>query len=332
MMNNIKFLLIILLFCFSFITVATEINITRKNESTKFIDILFLTATYGEYNCLGNLINSSKFLKFLKVKSINLNINNIKGSNNLDYYENIIKKKITIGEYDYIIIIDESKSFSKTFYEELLNKFPNKIITISHNIGNSDIKLFIDFNRFFLLLKELDLIDIYDVYYLHNKDNSIDELYLSLLNANTDFNVHAVQLLNVHDLTHLIDKIKNKNDAVFITNLDFLYDDVSGKIIYQTEILELIHEHSIIVLDIVHNDCNYNPINSAFYLLWDYTELINLIDNIITQNRLEGKSQNYILSSKFNVNFSLNNNILKSPDVKKLKSLLGFTDDVIIKK
>ncbi len=331
-MNSIRIFLFTILFCLSFITESLEIDISRKNEFTKFINVLFLTATYGEYDCLDNLIASSKFLKFLKVKSINLNINNIKGTNNLDYYEDIIEKKIKIGNYDYVIIIDESKSFSKIFYNELLINFPNKIITISHNTGNSNIKLFIDFNRFFLLLKELDLIDTYDVYYLHNKNNPIDDLYSSLLNINTDFNIHNVQLLELRDLVRLIDKVKNKLDVIFITNLDFLHDEVSGKIVNQSEILTLIHDYAIVTLNIVHNSCNYDPINSAFYLLWDYKELINLIDDIITQTRLEGKSQNYILSSKFNVNFSLNNNILKSPDVKKLKSLLEFTDDVIIKK
>ena len=63
-----------------------------------------------------------------------------------------------------------------------------------------------------------------------------------------------------------------------------------------------------------------------------YKELVDIIDTIITQRRLEDKHETYILSSKFNINLSLNNSILKSPDVKKLKSLLEFTDDVIIKK
>ncbi len=324
--------LIGLLFLITTSVNALTVDIVRKNESTKFINVLFLTATFGDYHCLGNIIAKSKFIEFFKIRSIDLDINAIRGTNNVDYYEELIKNKIKTGNFDYIITIDESRLFSNNFYDNLKKDYPNKLITISHG-ANSDIRLFIDFNRFFLLLKELNLVDTYNVYYLHNKDNSIDELYYSLLNANnnSNFNIHDVQICYISDLTRLLDKVKKRDDIVFISNMDFLYDEVSGKTIDQDDILDILSNYKIITLNISHNRCNHHALNSAFYLVWDYKELIDIIDDVITQRRLEGKEQIYILSSKFNINLSLNN-ILKSPDVKKLKSLLEFTDDVIIKK
>ena len=323
--------LISLFLVFSLSADALTVDISRKSEAVSFINILFLTATFGEYKCLDDLIEKSKFLDFIKVKSIDLNVNNIRSSNNLEQYETLIEDKIKKGNFDYIIIIDESYLFNTSFYEKLEKDYPNKIITISHN-SRSDIRLFIDFNRFFLLLKELNLVDKYDIYYLHNKDNNINELYYNILNMNNgdDFSLHDVQIYYTSDLNRLINKIKLKEGVIFVSNMDVLYDDVSGKTLNQYQIMNLINENSIHTLNISHNSCSYKTTNSAFYLLWDNKELIDIIDAIITQRRLDNSSDVYILSSKFNVNLSLNN-ILKSPDVKKLKSLLEFTDDVIIK-
>lgn len=323
--------LISLFLVFSLSANALTVDISRKFEAISFINILFLTATFGEYKCLDDLIEKSKFLKFIKVKSIDLNINNIRSSNNLEEYETLIEDKIENGNFDYIIIIDESYLFNTSFYEKLEKDYPNKIITISHN-SSSDIRLFIDFNRFFLLLKELNLVDKYDIYYLHNKDNDINELYYNILNMNNgdDFSLRDVQICYTSDLNRLINKIKLKEGVILVSNMDVLYDDVSGKTLNQYQIMNLINDNSIPTLNISHNSCSHKPTNSAFYLLWDNKELIDIIDAIITQRRLDNSSDVYILSSKFNVNLSLNN-ILKSPDVKKLKSLLEFTDDVIIK-
>jgi hypothetical protein len=326
--------LIGLLFIVSTTVNALTVDIVRKNdtETIKYINVLFLTATFGDYNCLGNIIAQSKFIDFFKIKSIDLNISDIRGSYNVEKYETLIKDKINKGNFDYIIIIDESNSFNDEFYETLKTEHPNKIITISHS-ANSDIRLFVDFNRFFLLLSELDLVDTYTVYYLHNKDNPIDTFYYNFLTAsnNSFFKMKDVQICYIRNLTKLIDKVKNREDVVFISNMDFLYNEVSGKTIEQDEILELLSNYPILTLNISHNNCNHNALKSAFYLLWDYKELANIIDDVITQRRLENEGQVYVLTSKFNVNLSLNN-ILKSPDVKKLKSLLEFTDDVIIKK
>lgn len=312
---------------------ALTVDIVRKNESIEFINVLVLTATFGEFNCLSTLFKKSKFSEFLKVRSIDLNIRNIVGLDNLDYYETTIKNKIAIGNFDYIISIDEAKSFSDDFYDYMMTNFPKQFISISHN-SNVDIRLFIDFNRFFLLLDELDELESYEIYYLHNKNNDIDQLYFNLLSniIGEKSKLRDQKLMYVRDLTKLIDKVKNRDDVIFISNLDFLYDDVSGKIIYQTGILNLINEHRITSLNISHNNCDTSPINSAFYLVWDNADLMSIIDNIITQRRLEDKHQIYILPSKFIINLSLDTNVLKSPDVKKLKSLLEFTDDVIIKK
>lgn len=330
-----KWLLICLLFV-STVVNALTVDIVRKNENgpVKYINVLFLTATFGNYHCLSDIILKSKFAEFLKIKSIDLNVNAIRGSNNQDHYETLIKDKINKGNFDYVIVIDESKLFSGAFYETIELEHPGKLITISHS-ANSDIRLFVDFNRFFLLLNELDLVNTYNVYYLHNKDNPIDDFYYNLLNtssSNSNFNMRDVQICYIRDLTKLLDKVKNKEDSIFISNMDFLYDDVSGKTIDQNEILDILSNYSVLTLNISHNRCNYENMRSAFYLVWDYTELTDIIDDIITQRRLENEEQVYILTSKFNINLSLNNNILKSPGVKKLKSLLEFTDDVILKK
>lgn len=325
-------------FLYLFLLISSSVNaltvdIEQKIENVDFVNVLFLTATFGDYKCLDDLIGKSKFLEFLKIKSIDVNVDGIHGSYNLDAREFTIKNKIEKGNFNFIIIIDESKMYSSAFYETLKKTYPNKIITIGHS-ADSDIILFIDFNRFFLLLIESNSFDSYEIYYLHNKDNPIDELYYNLLisHENDRFSLYNSQLMYVSDLTILIDKIKSKPNVVFISNLDVLYDDVSGKTINQQEIINLLNNYQILTLNISHNSCNYKSINSAFYLLWDYNELINIIDNTIIQRKSEKKSSTYVLSSKFNINLSLNNNILKSPDVKKLKSLLEFTDDVIIKK
>ncbi len=67
--------LIGLLFLITTSVNALTVDIVRKNESTKFINVLFLTATFGDYQCLGNIIAKSKFIEFFKIRSIDLDMN-----------------------------------------------------------------------------------------------------------------------------------------------------------------------------------------------------------------------------------------------------------------
>ena len=157
---------------------VSKISFSREGSVVNFLNVLFITATYGDYTCICDYVKYSKITEYLKVKSLSINLNTTKGS--LSYYENIIKERIGTNLFDFVIVLDESAAFSDEFYNNLKNNIHDSLIKISYK-DEADIRLFIDFSRFFNLINELKLVNSYKVYYLHNKDNPIDDLYYSIL-------------------------------------------------------------------------------------------------------------------------------------------------------
>ena len=309
---------------------VSKISFSREGSVVNFLNVLFITATYGDYTCICDYVKYSKFTEYLKVKSLSINLNTTKGS--LSYYENIIKERIGTNLFDFVIVLDESAAFSDEFYNNLKNNIHDSLIKISYK-DEADIRLFIDFSRFFNLINELKLVNSYKVYYLHNKDNPIDDLYYSILGNIQGINLKGFQIETTRELQKLLDKCRNNSETVIISNLDRLCDDVSGKIITQVGIINIIAEYNLLNLNINHNqdELHIND-DSMFDIFWSSKQLSVIIDDIITQRRLKtDKNEVYILSSKFNINLSLDDPLINAPDVKKLKSILEYTDHVILK-
>lgn len=309
---------------------VSKISFSREGSVVNFLNVLFITATYGDYICIYDYVKYSKFTKYLKVKSLSINLNTTKGS--LSYYENIIKERIGTNLFDFVIVLDESAAFSEEFYQYLKTNIKDSLIKISYR-DEADIRLFIDFSRFFNLINDLNLVKDYTVYYLHNKDNPVDDLYYAILSNTTGINLKGHTIDTTRELQKLLDKCRNNSDIVIISNLDKLFDDVSGKIINQVGIIKIVAEYNLINLNINHNqDEIHIHDESTFDIFWSSRQLSEIIDNIVTQRRLKtDENEVYILSSKFNINLSLDDPLINAPDVKNLKSILEYTDYVILK-
>lgn len=302
-----------------------KISVTRYSGLTDHFYILFITIGRGEYDCIPDFNKYSQF-DDIEVRSIGINLNKQRGNKNLITYESVLIDKIESEAYNYVVVLDESGSLSSEFYKYLKTKFPTSHRIISY-VEPADILLSLDFTKMFLLLKHLDDSLEYNIYYLHNEDNPLNNYYKTKLKSTVTtikHNVIDVSIKSIQDVRAVLNKIRNSKTDIILSTVDFVFDDVFGKVYDLKDLSYEYNSGNNIVVTISHNNCN--AIKSSVTLSWDIQEIVSKIDNAIRdRNRTPSKT---IVSSLMSVDMNINNNIFRKYDLKQLEAVLDCADRV----
>jgi hypothetical protein len=332
-----KILISILLITTSSLNADYDPNHSRKIniETTNLTDnhnfsTLIISATYGYYGCITGIINKSKFLNNMNVRSLAIDVTRNKGVNNSKSYETIALEKIDEGHYKFIIIFDEVNLFSNDFIESLKTNYTKNIIVIGHS-ENDNIYLMPNFNNFFQMLRLIDKQTSYDVYYVHNANSSMDHVFLNLLKSVTSANISINDITIIYDseLTNLVNRLKLTKNAIIISNLHCLINDVEGSLLKHlaiSKIFKKINKPTTLLL--AHTTCGHFD-ESSFSLSWELNQITDTVDSFIFNIRNNLPVTNYILSTQLNLNLVLNASILGSITTNDLYSILDSVDNVI---
>lgn len=324
-----RFLLFLVLFIYSSFSYSIKLNNVRSNEELNNFYILFIIVKTGDFTCISEYLNQTKFQSNIKVRSISLDTLRIKGNQSLLPYEQILKDKLNGEHYDFIVILDEFRSLSNEFYKFINSNYKNNSLIVSY-CSDSDVHLSLQFNRFFSFLKELND-KPYNIHYLYNSNSKMNNHYFGLLGSNNyglQLNVVKHQVTYKQEVTHLLNTLIKDSSNVIISNLDYIIDDITGDLL---ELSELTSEFSFysahnMFLSITHNICR--PLNTQFVISWDFKVVTDTIDEFISQKQQHLDFFKQVVSSEFIINFSLKNGVLKDYDVNKLEHLLEYTDHV----
>lgn len=307
-----------------------NIHMHRNQGQINNFYILFIVIKTGPYNCISHYIANSRFKDNIKVRSISVDTLRIKPNQTIEVYEQLIKNKLVNEFYNFIIILDEFGSLSPGFYKFVRNEYKNNSVIVSYS-SSADIYLSLTFDRFFTFIQELFNINEVTIHYLYNVNTSMNDVYSELLNIDYGMKAHLIkhQLLYRKDLTILLNTLSKEKNIVVISNLDYLLDDVSGKLLVMTDItgdFEYYNKNNIL-LTITHNMCK--KIKTAFSLSWDGKYVSTILDNFISDKQQHISLTKIIVPSTFSIDFTLGAELLKKYDINKLENLLEYTDNVI---
>lgn len=310
--------------------VHNNIHIHRNQGPINNFYILFIIIKTGSFNCISNYIANTRFKNDIKIRSITIDTLRIKNNQTLDSYESIIKNKLINENYNFIVIMDEFKILSSDFYKFVNNEYANNNVVVSYSSG-ADIYLSLTFDRFFTFIHELFNIQEVNVHYLFNANTPMNDVYINLLDNDYGMKIKVIkhQILYRKELNLLLNELSRDKNSVIISNLDYLLDEVSGKLLIMSDISEDLeyYNKNNIFLTITHNVCKKTK--TAFSLSWDVNYMGMVLDNFISNKQQHIPIVKQIIPSSFSINFALSTDILKKYDVHKLENLLEYTDNVI---
>ena len=318
--------LLLLIFTFANLYANDKIKSNRKLHFTRLENvehqhILFVTATKGYYQCVSDYARYTKFTN-PKIKSINVNLTYASNHNSLNFYETLIRTKITEEKYDYVIIVDETANFSKEFYDFIKEKFNKKSVVISY-VNFGDIQLIANFNKLILLLHQIEPFVEFNLYFIHNENNKLTTFYKDILKSQLDsHNLYGMSIKYVKDLRLFLNKIKEDQHNIILSSTDYLIDDVTGSLIQLEDILDELYTKNITVI-ISHNTCK--PVNSKFSMYWCIRKLTNNIELLFK----EPSDKPIIIESSLGINLYLNKDLIDKLDFSSIESILKNTDTVI---
>lgn len=324
-----RFLLLLILFFYSSILFAIKLDNTRSNEELHSFYMLVIVVKTGEFDCISEFIHDSKFQKNIKIRSISLDTLRIKGNQSLLPYEQVLKDKLNDELYNFVVIIDEFRNLSADFYKFVNANYKNKNLVVSY-CSESDIQLSLQFNRVFNFLKELEDRP-YNIYYVYNSNSKMNTHYFGLLTNNNyglDLNITKHQITYKQELTLLLNTLIKDTNNVVISNLDYVIDDVTGKLLEMPDILDEFSFYSSknMFIPITHNICR--SLKTQFIIGWDFDVVASTIDEFISHKQQHLEFFKQVVSSKFIINFSLANRVLENYDITKLEHLLEYADHV----
>lgn len=335
-MNKLLFLLLFIsldLFAQAFIE-FTNYSINDSSKDVKYIKILMIGAIHNynsniiEYYKYTNIYNQLGGINVLFYSNwYNLLTFNIMEKSNMDVIDESMYNKIIDINPDYIILYYFDINKYKKTQDLLESKHKNNYYTIGYDSTKYDINLKIDFNKLDSFLDEIN----YNERVIYFLTNPRIKIFNNLID-NKDINV--VNITKLSELRVFLRNVKKSNDnAIIINNLNYLFSNVDGKLLYKNDILNELYEYSLSYPFIDISFDNQYRIPTYFEFEWDFLKIFELLDTFIVSNYYDigddFKSSTSI-DSKLNVTLEqiYKMGLIDNYDLLSISNYINFFNDV----
>lgn len=292
-------------------------------DGKKFI--LITSIMNGKFKCTFDYTKHTA-LDDVNIRTMNVNIVRYRSGLNMKAFETAVLMKVSQLKYDYVVVLDGAKNLRDDFYLDLGSLTQGRFVTISY-VPPANINLSLNFDKLFSFLSNLntDGDAAFTGFYLYTDGNAVNAPYIEALKVKkyeAEFNIVPVKIDTIESLRNVLNKIRGQPNSIVISNIDYIIDSVTGKILTPFEIAKELKQSKNFIVVIAHNECasNYFP----HTLSWEDKKVAAAIDTFATG----GTTANIEIPSILTIDLSSDNILFRRINNKILESALSDVDRV----